>query len=183
MGIRAPALTEKDRQDLSFGLAQGVDMVALSFVRHPKDADVARRIMRQSGRKVPLLAKIEKPEALDHLDGILRAFDGVMVARGDLGVELSPEKVPTAQKEIIARANLLGKPVITATQMLESMTRSPQPTRAEASDVANAVLDGTDAVMLSGETAIGEYPPLTSRGGSRRTRKVSVHALQAGLSC
>ena len=172
--LRAPALTEKDRQDLSFGLAQGVDMVALSFVRRPKDADVARRIMRQSGRKVPLLAKIERPEALEHLDGILRAFDGVMVARGDLGVELSPEKVPAAQKEIIARANLLGKPVITATQMLESMTRSPRPTRAEASDVANAVLDGTDAVMLSGETAIGEYPVQTVQAMDRIVREAET---------
>ena len=146
-------------------------MVALSFVRHPKDADAARRIMSQSGRNVPLLAKIERPEALAHLDGILRAFDGVMVARGDLGVELSPEKVPTAQKEIIACANRMGKPVITATQMLESMTRSPQPTRAEASDVANAVLDGTDAVMLSGETAVGEYPVQTVQAMDRIVRE------------
>lgn len=174
VAIRAPALTEKDRKDLSFGLAQGVDMVALSFVRHPKDADVARRIINQSGRNVPLLAKIERPEALDHLDGILRAFDGVMVARGDLGVELSPEKVPTAQKEIIARANLIGKPVITATQMLESMTHSPQPTRAEASDVANAVLDGTDAVMLSGETAIGEFPVQTVQAMDRIVREAET---------
>ena len=158
VSLNIPALTEKDRNDLCFGLAQGVDMVALSFVRRPQDAQPARQIMREAGRKVPLLAKIEKPEALKHLDPILRAFDGVMVARGDLGVELSPEKVPAAQKRIINRANVLGKPVITATQMLESMTHSTRPTRAEASDVANAVLDGTDAVMLSGETAIGEYP-------------------------
>ncbi len=177
VAVRAPALTEKDCQDLSFGLAQGVDMVALSFVRHPQDADVARQIMSDSGRKVPLLAKIEKPEALDHLDGILRAFDGAMVARGDLGVELSPEKVPTAQKEIIARANSLGKPVITATQMLESMTRSPQPTRAEAADVANAVLDGTDAVMLSGETAIGEYPVQTVQAMDRIVREAETIAV------
>jgi len=156
--ISAPALTPKDRDDLRFGLSEGVDIVALSFVRRPRDAGVARRVMSAAGRSVPLLAKIEKPEALDRLDGILRAFDGVMVARGDLGVELSAEKVPVAQKRIIDRANRAGKPVITATQMLESMTHSPRPTRAEASDVANAVLDGTDAVMLSGETAIGEYP-------------------------
>lgn len=180
VAIRAPALTEKDRKDLRFGLAQGVDMVALSFVRHPKDADAARRIMSQSGRNVPLLAKIERPEALAHLDGILRAFDGVMVARGDLGVELSPEKVPTAQKEIIARANRMGKPVITATQMLESMTRSPQPTRAEASDVANAVLDGTDAVMLSGETAVGEYPVQTVQAMDRIVREAETIAVAAG---
>ena len=177
VAIRAPALTEKDRTDLRFGLAQGVDMVALSFVRHPKDADAARRVMSQSGRNVPLLAKIERPEALDHLDGILRAFDGVMVARGDLGVELSPEKVPTAQKEIIARANRLGKPVITATQMLESMTHSPQPTRAEASDVANAVLDGTDAVMLSGETAVGEFPVRTVQAMDRIVREAETIAV------
>ncbi|MCH8007326.1 MAG: pyruvate kinase [Chloroflexi bacterium] len=177
VAVRAPALTEKDRTDLRFGLAQGVDMVALSFVRHPKDADAARRVMSQSGRNVPLLAKIERPEALDHLDGILRAFDGVMVARGDLGVELSPEKVPTAQKEIIARANRLGKPVITATQMLESMTHSPQPTRAEASDVANAVLDGTDAVMLSGETAVGEFPVRTVQAMDRIVREAETIAV------
>ena len=177
VAIRAPALTEKDRTDLRFGLAQGVDMVALSFVRHPKDADAARRVMSQSGRNVPLLAKIERPEALDHLDGILRAFDGVMVARGDLGVELSPEKVPTAQKEIIARANRLGKPVITATQMLESMTHSPQPTRAEASDVANAVLDGTDAGMLSGETAVGEFPVRTVQAMDRLVREAETIAV------
>lgn len=177
VAVRAPALTEKDRTDLRFGLAQGVDMVALSFVRHPKDADAARRVMSQSGRNVPLLAKIERPEALDHLDGILRAFDGVMVARGDLGVELSPEKVPTAQKEIIARANRLGKPVITATQMLESMTHSPQPTRAEASDVANAVLDGTDAVMLSGETAVGEFPVQTVQAMDRIVREAETIAV------
>ena len=177
VAVRAPALTEKDRTDLRFGLAQGVDMVALSFVRHPKDADAARRVMSQSGRNVPLLAKIERPEALDHLDGILRAFDGVMVARGDLGVELSPEKVPTAQKEIIARANRLGKPVITATQMLESMTHSPRPTRAEASDVANAVLDGTDAVMLSGETAVGEFPVRTVQAMDRIVREAETIAV------
>ena len=177
VAVRAPALTEKDRTDLRFGLAQGVDIVALSFVRHPKDADAARRVMSQSGRNVPLLAKIERPEALDHLDGILRAFDGVMVARGDLGVELSPEKVPTAQKEIIARANRLGKPVITATQMLESMTHSPQPTRAEASDVANAVLDGTDAVMLSGETAVGEFPVRTVQAMDRIVREAETIAV------
>ncbi|MDZ4277787.1 MAG: pyruvate kinase, partial [Dehalococcoidia bacterium] len=156
--ISSPALTAKDDDDLRFGLAQGVDMVALSFVRRPEDAKPARRIMAEAGVNVPLLAKIEKPEALKHLDRILRAFDGVMVARGDLGVELSAEQVPAAQKRIIARANALGKPVITATQMLDSMTHSRTPTRAEASDVANAVLDGSDAVMLSGETAIGEFP-------------------------
>jgi len=158
VNLRTPALTEKDRDDLRFGLNAGVDLVALSFVRRPGDAEPARRIMREMGRRVPLIAKVEKREAVAGIDGILRAFDGVMVARGDMGVELPPEAVPTAQKQIIARANAMAKPVITATQMLESMTHSPQPTRAEVSDVANAVIDGSDAVMLSGETAIGEYP-------------------------
>ena len=167
VALSAPALTVKDEEDLRFGLAQGVDMVALSFVRRPSDVHLVRRVVSKSASSVPILAKIEKPEALRHLDGIIRAFDGVMVARGDLGIELSPEKVPAAQKRIIRRANLLGKPVITATQMLESMTHSPQPTRAEASDVANAVLDGSDAVMLSGETAIGEYPAETVKAMDR----------------
>jgi pyruvate kinase len=159
-GVRivAPALTAKDRADLRFGLSQKVDLVALSFVRSPKDAAAVRREMERAGRPTLVIAKIEKPEALDQLDKVLYAFDGAMVARGDLGVELPPEQVPGEQKRIIARANALGRPVITATQMLESMTRSARPTRAEASDVANAVLDGTDAVMLSGETAIGKYP-------------------------
>lgn len=174
VAVSAPALTEKDQDDLRFGLAQGVDLVALSFVRRRQDAQAARRIMTDFGRKVPLLAKIEKPEALEHLDGILRAFDGVMVARGDLGVELSVEKVPVAQKRIIDRANVFGKPVITATQMLESMTYSPQPTRAEASDVANAVLDGTDAVMLSGETAVGQYPVAAVRAMVRIIREAET---------
>ena len=171
-GVRvvAPALTAKDRADLRFGLSHGIDLVALSFVRSPKDAAVVRDEMARAGRKAPVIAKIEKPQALEHLDGVLRAFDGAMVARGDLGVELPPEQVPGAQKRIIARANTLGKPVITATQMLESMIRSARPTRAEASDVANAVLDGTDAVMLSGETAVGSYPIETVRAMDRIVR-------------
>ena len=156
--IRTPAFTAKDRRDLRFGLERGIDFVALSFTRSANDAEPVRRVMRDMGRSVPLLAKIEKPQALRNLDRVLRAFDGVMVARGDLGVEIGPEKVPAAQKRIIRKANALGKPVITATQMLESMTKNARPTRAEASDVANAVLDGTDAVMLSGETATGRYP-------------------------
>ena len=156
--IRTPAFTAKDRRDLRFGLERGIDCVALSFTRSAKDAEPVRRFMRDIGLSVPLLAKIEKPQALRNLDRVLRAFDGVMVARGDLGVEIGPEKVPAAQKRIIHRANALGKPVITATQMLESMTKNARPTQAEASDVANAVLDGTDAVMLSGETATGRYP-------------------------
>jgi pyruvate kinase len=153
--LSAPALTDKDRADLALGLALGVDYVALSFVREPEDIALARKATR--GR-VPLIAKLEKPEAIAHLDALLRAADGVMVARGDLAVELSPEEVPPLQKRIIHQANAAGKPVITATQMLQSMTANPRPTRAEASDVANAVLDGSDALMLSGETAVGRYP-------------------------
>ncbi|MPZ48399.1 MAG: pyruvate kinase [Dehalococcoidia bacterium] len=161
--LETPALTSKDETDLRFGLALGVDLIALSFVRRPQDAARAREIIVEAGDGQLLIAKIEKREALAEIDGILESFDGVMVARGDLGVELSHEKVPTAQKSIIRKANAIGKPVITATQMLESMTHNSVPTRAEASDVANAVLDGSDAVMLSGETAIGSYPIETVR--------------------
>jgi pyruvate kinase len=168
--IVAPALTTKDRSDLRFGLAHGVDVVALSFVRGPADAGKVRDVMARAGRRAPVIAKIEKPQALDALDGVLRAFDGAMVARGDLGVELAPELVPAAQKRIIARANELGRVVITATQMLESMTTQDRPTRAEASDVANAVLDGTDAVMLSGETAVGVHPIEVVRAMDRIVR-------------
>ena len=156
--VSAPAFTDKDREDLEFGLRLGMDYVALSFVRHPDDLKPVKEVLRGYRTSVPLLAKIEKPQALEHLDGIIRAFDGVMVARGDLGVEIPPEDVPRWQKAIINKANEAGKTVITATQMLESMMDNPRPTRAEASDVANAVLDGTDAVMLSGETSLGTYP-------------------------
>ncbi len=158
--VSTPALTEKDLADLAFGVALGVDYVALSFVRTPHDVRLARAALKRlnATTPIPIIAKIEKPEALDDLPGIIDAADGVMVARGDLGVELTPERVPSAQKRIIRLANERGKVVITATQMLESMTMNPQPTRAEASDVYNAILDGTDAVMLSGETAIGAYP-------------------------
>jgi pyruvate kinase len=149
-------------------------MVALSFVSGPEDAPEVRRIIAESGQNVPLLAKIERPQALDLLDSILRAFDGVMVARGDLAIEVSAEVVPVAQKRIIERANAFGKPVITATQMLDSMTRNPSPTRAEASDVANAVLDGTDAVMLSGETAIGKYPVAAVEAMDRIVREAET---------
>jgi pyruvate kinase len=158
VAIKAPPLTQKDKADLAFGLEHGVDLVALSFVRGPKDAQLVRREMAKHKRRVPVIAKIERGEALEAIDGILRAFDGVMVARGDLGVEMGPEKVPLLQKAIIARATALLKPVITATQMLESMVHNPEPTRAEASDVANAIFDGTDAVMLSAETSIGQHP-------------------------
>lgn len=156
--VAIPALTEKDKLDLQFGLKHGVDSVALSFVRSADDIRVAKGLMAEFGRTVPLVAKLEKPQAIEHLEEILEATDGVMIARGDLGVELPPEKVPIIQKQVIQRASVWRKPVITATQMLESMTENPRPTRAEASDVANAIFDGTDAVMLSGETASGRYP-------------------------
>ncbi|HAL93003.1 MAG TPA: pyruvate kinase [Verrucomicrobia bacterium] len=156
--IRAPILTQKDYEDLAFGLAQGVDYVALSFVRSAADIEVARAYMRAQGTIRPIIAKIEKHEALAELDGIMDAVDAVMVARGDLGVDIPPEQVPTAQRRIIEKANFAGKPVITATQMLKSMTDAPRPTRAEVSDVTNAVLEGTDAVMLSEESAMGHYP-------------------------
>jgi pyruvate kinase len=156
--LRISSLTEKDRQDALFAAAQGVDFMALSFVRRPADVMELRRFLEAYSADLPIIAKIEKPEALDVFDEILGISDGVMVARGDLGVETPPEEVPFHQKEIIRAANCAGKPVITATQMLQSMIEHPRPTRAEASDVANAILDGTDAVMLSGETAIGAYP-------------------------
>lgn len=158
VAVSIPALTDKDRVDLAFGLAQGVDYVALSFVRRAADMQLIRDAIAAHGVSVGVIAKIEKPEALDHLDAILQLCDGVMVARGDLGVEMPPEQVPLAQKRIIEAANYMGVPVITATQMLDSMIRNPRPTRAEASDVANAIIDGTDAVMLSGETATGAWP-------------------------
>jgi pyruvate kinase len=156
--VSAPALSEKDRHDIGFALRYGVDYVALSFVRRPEDVLEAKRLLTVDQVSIPVIAKIEKPQALDRLGAIIDAADGVMVARGDLGVELGPEKVPLWQKRIIEETNKRGKIVITATQMLESMITQPRPTRAEASDVANAVLDGTDAVMLSGETASGMHP-------------------------
>src|SRR5216684_317760 len=156
--LRVPAITRKDREDLAFALKQGADYIAASFVRRPEDVLLAKSLIRRAGHDTPVIAKLEKPEAIENLDGILRVADGVMVARGDLGVEMSPERVPVAQKTIIARAREFRRPVITATQMLESMTENPRPTRAEASDVANAIFDGTDVVMLSGETASGRYP-------------------------
>jgi pyruvate kinase len=156
--VSIPALTEKDRFDLKFGLSHGVDAVALSFVRSADDLRVAKDSMRKYGKSVPIIAKLEKPQAIERLEEILEVANGVMIARGDLGVELPPEQVPVIQKRVIQRAALWRTPVITATQMLESMTENPRPTRAEASDVANAILDGTDAVMLSGETASGRYP-------------------------
>jgi pyruvate kinase len=156
--LSTPALTEKDRRDLAFGVKNGVDYVALSFVRQAADVTECKALIKSLGGTCPVIAKIEKREAIDDLTAILEATDGVMVARGDLGVELSTEEVPTLQKRIIERANAAGKVVITATQMLESMVDNPRPTRAEASDVANAILDGTDGIMLSAETASGRYP-------------------------
>ncbi|MFQ5663149.1 MAG: pyruvate kinase [Terriglobia bacterium] len=156
--LSVSSLTPSDLGHLKFALAQGVDYIAQSFVRAADDVRQLKRLIRRAGHDTPVLAKIEKPEALENLGAILEAADGVMVARGDLGVEMSPEQVPVAQKRIIALANEHRLPVITATQMLESMMENPRPTRAEASDVANAVFDGTDAVMLSGETAAGRYP-------------------------
>lgn len=156
--LSVKALTEKDRKDLMFGLDQGVDWVALSFVRNPQDLLEIKELISNAGKQVPVIAKIEKHEAIEQMDAILSLCDGVMVARGDLGVELPAEDVPILQKRLIASANRLGLPIITATQMLDSMANNPRPTRAEISDVANAILDGTDAVMLSNETAVGEYP-------------------------
>lgn len=158
VAVSSPALTEKDREDLHHAVKTGVDFIAISFVRRAEDVMEAKELVREAGGNVPVIAKIEKPEAIDHLDEILHASDAVMVARGDLGVEMPPERVPTLQKHIIRRAKDHLIPVITATQMLESMIASPRPTRAEASDVANAIIDGTDATMLSGETAAGAYP-------------------------
>ncbi len=168
--ISAPTLTDKDRDDLRFGIAQGVDYVALSFVRGPDDVVAAKQLIAACGGAVPVIAKVERPEAVECLDAILDQADGVMIARGDLGVEMGPEAVPVLQKRIIAEANRRRRLVITATQMLESMTQHTRPTRAEASDVANAVFDGTDAVMLSAETAIGAHPVETVRVMDRIVR-------------
>jgi len=158
VALSIPALTEKDRRDLEFGISHGVDALAISFVRTAADVSVVKQIIAGKGSDLPVIAKLEKPQAIDHLEEILEAADGVMVARGDLGVEMAPEKVPVIQKHVIRRAAEWRKPVITATQMLESMIENPRPTRAEASDVANAIFDGSDSVMLSGETASGRYP-------------------------
>ena len=174
-----PALTPKDHQDALLAKELGVDYLALSFVRHPNDLHEARRAV---GPDVPLIAKIEKPEAVDLLEAIIEVSEGIMVARGDLGVELGPEKVPLVQKQAIMLANRHRKLVVTATQMLESMTSSPRPTRAEAADVANAVLDATDVVMLSGETASGKYPVLAVQMMDSIAREIEGSALYRELT-
>jgi pyruvate kinase len=158
LNLKLPSLKDKDKLDLTFGLEHGVDWVSLSFIRSANDMTELREFIRKAGFTKPLIAKIEKPQAIDHLDQIIDVSDGIMVARGDLGVEMSPEKVPLLQKHIIEQCNRMSIPVITATQMLESMIHEPRPTRAEANDVANAIIDGTDCIMLSGESAVGEYP-------------------------
>ena len=158
LSVSIPVFTEKDKIDLKFGLDQDVDMVALSFVDAGTNIAPVREMIKKVGKKIPVIAKVERPRALEKIDGIIDAFDGIMIARGDLGVEVAPERVPIIQKELTQKANRENKLVITATQMLESMIENPRPTRAEASDVSNAILDGSDAVMLSGETAVGKYP-------------------------
>jgi pyruvate kinase len=177
VAVSVPALSEKDKADLRWALAQGVDMIAMSFVRSAADVEEARKIMAEEGRTVPIIAKIEKPQAVENLDEIIDAFDAFMVARGDLGVELPLEEVPLVQKRIVTAARRWAKPVIVATQMLESMISAPRPTRAEASDVANAVLDGADAVMLSGETSVGQYPVITVETMARIINETENHGM------
>ncbi|HSR35836.1 MAG TPA: pyruvate kinase [Desulfurivibrionaceae bacterium] len=183
--VSAPSLTDRDRADLDFCIGQEVDFVALSFVRSPADIEEIKQILYRAGSTIHVIAKIERPEGVDHFDAILAVADGIMVARGDLGVEMSPEKVPLIQKSIIRKCNQAGKPVITATQMLESMLTAPRPTRAETSDVANAILDGSDAVMLSGETAMGAHPLAAVQTMVRVAQDVEgippCHANEAGM--
>ncbi|WP_194820279.1 pyruvate kinase [Nocardia sp. XZ_19_385] len=178
MDVSVPALSEKDIEDLEFALELGVDFIALSFVRSPSDIELVHDIMDRVGRRVPVIGKLEKPEAIDNLEAIVLAFDAVMVARGDLGVELPLEQVPLVQKRAVQMARENAKPVIVATQMLESMIENSRPTRAEASDVANAVLDGADAVMLSGETSVGAYPIETVRTMARIVSAVEAESTQ-----
>jgi len=173
--LRVPALTQQDRRHLAFALRCGVNYVGVSFVRSARDILDAKAAVARAGKKTPIIAKLEKPEAIDNLETILAVTDGVMVARGDLGVEMSPERVPVVQKLVIARAREALVPVITATQMLESMTEHPRPTRAEASDVANAIFDGSDAVMLSAETAAGRYPVESVEMMDRIIREAESH--------
>jgi pyruvate kinase len=182
VNVSAPALTAKDEADLRWAIATGVDLVAVSFVRHPDDAAIARKIMEEAGRKVPLIAKIEKPEAVRLLPDIVDAFDGIMVARGDLGVELPLEQVPAVQRRAIALTRERARPVIVATQMLESMINAPRPTRAEASDVAGAIAEGADAVMLSAETSVGAYPVETVQTMARIVCATEEDTLRAESS-
>lgn len=177
VAVNVPALSEKDEDDLRWGLKLGADLIALSFVRNAEDIVRVHEIMDEEGRRVPVIAKIEKPQAVDHLEAIIDAFDSIMVARGDLGVELPLEAVPIVQKRTVELARRMAKPVIVATQMLESMISSPVPTRAETSDVANAILDGADAVMLSGETSVGEYPVITVQTMAKIVESTEEHGL------
>jgi len=181
VAVSVPALSDKDVEDLRWALRMTVDFIALSFVRSAKDADDVRRVMEDEGVFLPVIAKIEKPQAIDNLDEVVAAFDGIMVARGDLGVECPLEDVPFLQKRVIEKARRNAKPVIVATQMLESMIAAPAPTRAEASDVANALLDGADAVMLSGETSVGEYPIETVETMARILASTERHGI-AGMA-
>ncbi|GGQ60251.1 MULTISPECIES: pyruvate kinase [Kitasatospora] len=181
VAVSVPALSDKDVEDLRWALRTGADLIALSFVRSAKDVEGVHRIMAEEGRRIPVIAKIEKPQAVENLDSIVDAFDGLMVARGDLGVELPLEQVPIVQKRAIKLAKRNAKPVIVATQMLDSMINASRPTRAEASDVANAVLDGTDAVMLSGETSVGKYPVETVRTMARIVEAAETDILAGGL--
>lgn len=177
VAVNVPALSDKDEQDLRWALKLGADYIALSFVRDAQDIDRVLEIMAEEGRRLPVIAKIEKPQAVENLAAIVDAFDGIMVARGDLGVELPLEQVPLVQKQAIEMARTKAKPVIVATQVLESMIENPRPTRAEASDCANAVLDGTDAVMLSGETSVGKYPREAVATMSRIIDSIETHGL------
>jgi pyruvate kinase len=179
MNVSVPALSQKDIADLKFALRLGVDLIALSFVRSPADIELVHEVMDEVGRRVPVIAKLEKPEAVDNLEAIVLAFDAVMVARGDLGVELPLEEVPLVQKRAIQMARENAKPVIVATQMLESMIENSRPTRAEASDVANAILDGADAVMLSGETSVGKYALEAVRTMARIVKAVEANSTDA----
>lgn len=178
VAVNVPALSEKDEADLRWGIRMGADLIALSFVRNAADVDRAHQIMDEEGKRLPVIAKVEKPQAVDALEEIIDAFDSIMVARGDLGVELPLEAVPIVQKRAVELSRRMAKPVIVATQMLESMISSPIPTRAETSDVANAVLDGADAVMLSGETSVGEYPVETVRTMARIVESTEDHGLE-----
>ena len=181
VAVSVPAMSDKDIRDLRWGLRIGADIIALSFVRSGRDVEDVLRIMAEEGRRVPVIAKVEKPQAVENLAGIVDAFDGIMVARGDLGVEMPLEAVPLVQKRAIKLARRNAKPVIVATQMLDSMIDNSRPTRAEASDVANAVMDGTDAVMLSGETSVGKYPIETVKVMSRIVTAAEEEILAAGL--